>query len=166
MKKLLLSSLLLTQSLFCSETPRYRFSGQQAVDHLAETSECHHCDLSFQDLRAAIATARRNNPKKSINLSDSRLSFSFLEAADLSQANLTRAFLAGARLSQAKLSSANLTEADLFKADLTLANLEYARLFQAILYEANLTDANFTKATVSKNLHKYLSDRQLASLEK
>jgi uncharacterized protein YjbI with pentapeptide repeats len=142
MKKLLLSSLLLTQSLFCNQTPQYRYSGQEALDHLEQTSECHHCDLSKQDLRDAIRQARYYNPEKTIDLSDSRLVRSDLSGADLSEANLSGAILCNAYLHWTNFYRANLSDANLKKAS---------------IYKTNFEEANTWNAIISKEDHEYLT---------
>lgn len=142
MKKLLLSSLLLTQSLFCDEKkPQYRFSGQKAVEHLEQTSECYQCDLTHQDLRAAI---HAHKDKKTVNLAKSRLVEADLQGANLQEADLEDADLAWANLKLAFLAWANLQEANLQE-----ANLEDANLTGADLYHTNLTDTNLAYAVIT-----------------
>jgi uncharacterized protein YjbI with pentapeptide repeats len=83
MKKLLLSSLLLTQSLFCSEEkPQYRFSGKEALEHLTQTGECHHCNFYMKNLDEALAQSRKNNFGKKINLSHSYLYYATITTED------------------------------------------------------------------------------------
>lgn len=77
-----------------------------------------------------------NNPDKSIELFN----------AKLSGVNLTEASLSEAKLVNADLSEANLTEAHLFDSDLTRVNFENATLNITMFDNSVLTGANFKNA--------------------
>ena len=98
---------------------KYRYVGQEAVEHFAIAGDGENCDLSLQDLRAIIK-----------NLNDSWKIINF-EGANLAGANLARA---------------NLTKVDFSDAVLTAAYLQDAILYKANFTRANLTDANFEEA--------------------
>lgn len=143
-KKLLVISLLaLSGVLITSDTSttQYEFSGEEAIKCLIRNGECRDCDLSNQDLRAAMATVNLKYRKRFMftDLSGANLSNANLSGADLSCATMFDTNLTGADLSNANLSHAIMTGANLTDADLTNTNLTGVNMSGVI--NADMTDA-------------------------
>jgi uncharacterized protein YjbI with pentapeptide repeats len=148
-KVLIISLLALSGALKGSDTPtpQYKFSGEEAVANLIRNGECRDCDLSNQDLRAAMATVNRKYRKRCMytDLSWANLFGANLSGVDLSCATMRETSLACANLTGANLSNTIMTDANLTGADLTNANL-----FGAIMTNVNLTSAIMTNANMRR----------------
>jgi len=107
---------------------------QEDLDKFQKTGTCNKCDLSGIDLRSYLKNLRFMN--KSIDLSNS----------DLSWSNMADANLRAANLNKCKLTDANLSNADLTFAHLDYADARYANFSKAILDFASLSKGNFTHA--------------------
>jgi uncharacterized protein YjbI with pentapeptide repeats len=151
-KKLLIISLFaLSGALITSNilpTPQYDLSGEDAVKCLIRNGSCFDCDLSNQDLRAAMAEVNRKYRHRFMfpDFSDSNLSGANLSGTDLSCATMRNTNLAGADLSGADLSNAIMTGADLSGANLTNTNLSGAT--NVNITGADITGANLTHASI------------------
>ena len=98
---------------------------------------------------------RDDNPNVRPDLSQAKLTGTYLYKADLSgvdlsEAKLIEADLRYADLRNSDLSDADLSEAKLFKADLSRALLYHAKLIEADLRYADLSEANLSYADLSE----------------
>lgn len=100
----------------------YRYIGKDAVEHLAKTGECHHCDLSFQDLREALKS--EVCLKGNVNLSWSNLTGAVLVSANLKRADLTFTKLNHANFFCANCSGANFKGANIKSASMAMVQFE------------------------------------------
>jgi uncharacterized protein YjbI with pentapeptide repeats len=147
-KILVISLLFLSGALIASDmpTPQYEFSGEQAVRCLIRNGDCRDCDLSNQDLRAAMAEVNSKHRKRFVfpDFSGANLSGANLAGTDLSCATMRDTNLAGADLTNANLSNAIMTDVDLSGADLTNANLSGATMKNVNMTGADTTGTDMT----------------------
>lgn len=147
-KILVISLFALSGALIASDTPttQYEFSGEQAVRCLIRNGDCRDCDLSNQDLRAAMAEVNRKYRKQFIfpDLSGANLSGANLSGVDLSCATMRGTILVGADLSYADFSNAIMVDVDLSGANLTHVNFSGATMKNVNMTGANTTGVDMT----------------------